>query len=346
LQIAAIFSASRAFVAVPMHMGEAIMTILAPWCMERTAHFKRHLGQTGRALLPTLALRKNPLRTGYRTSMSANARLAMVVLITLGSVYASPGVAQSQTGEAEATNPQVQGQQPRLTFDVAAIHPSKPAVSGGGIKPLPNGTGYIVQNMTVKSMMTVIYRIPPGRIQGGPDWFSTAAFDLEAKADRAYGLDDLHTMFKNLLADRFGLKFHTETKQGPVYELMVDRSGVTMKADGDVGNLNIPIIPSGPAEFVGTKVPIAYLCWFLGQQMQIDPRPVIDKTGLTQVYDFTLDFMPELPPGVSIDALPPEMQNRPTILDAVREQLGLRLESGRGPVENYLIDHVDKPSEN
>jgi uncharacterized protein (TIGR03435 family) len=133
----------------------------------------------------------------------------------------------------------VQGQQPRLTFDVAAIHLSKPAVRGGGIKPLPNGTGYIVQNMTVKSMITVIYRIPPGRIQGGPDWFSTVAFDLEAKADRAYGLDDLHTMFKNLLADRFGLKFHTETKQGPVYELMIDRSGVKMKADGDVGNLNI-----------------------------------------------------------------------------------------------------------
>ena len=194
--------------------------------------------------------------------------------------------------------------------------------------------------------MTVIYRISPGRIQGGPDWFSTAVFDLEAKADRAYGLDDLHTMFKNLLADRFGLKFHTETKQGPVYELMVDRSGAKMKADGDVGNLNIPIIPSGPGEFVGTKVPIAYLCWFLGQQMQNDPRPVIDRTGLTQVYDFTFNFMPELPPGVSIDALPPEMQNRPTIMDALREQLGLRLGTRKGPVENYVIDHVDKPSEN
>ena len=179
--------------------------------------------------------------------------------------------------------------------------------------------------------MTVIYRISPGRIQGGPDWFSTAVFDLEAKADRAYGLDDLHTMFKNLLADRFGLKFHTETKQGPVYELMVDRSGAKMKADGDVGNLNIPIIPSGPGEFVGTKVPIAYLCWFLGQQMQNDPRPVIDRTGLTQVYDFTFNFMPELPPGVSIDALPPEMQNRPTIMDALREQLGLRLGNTEGP---------------
>jgi uncharacterized protein (TIGR03435 family) len=268
----------------------------------------------------------------------------VVVLITLAAVCPASGVGQSQAGGTEAAD--VQKEQPRLTFDVAAIHPSNPGVRGGGIKPLPNGTGYVVQNMTVKSMMTVIYRIPPGRIQGGPDWFNSAAFDLEAKADRAYGLEDLHTMFKNLLADRFGLRFHTETKQGPVYELMVDGSGMKMKADGDVGNLNIPIMPSGPAEFVGTKVPMAYLCWFLGQQMQSDSRPVIDKTGLTQVYDFTLKFMPELPPGVSVDALPPELQNRPAIQDALREQLGLRLESGKGPVENYVIEHVEKPSEN
>jgi uncharacterized protein (TIGR03435 family) len=326
------------------------MTILASWRSDWTATFERYRWQKSvvvvLAPLLMLALRKNRAHTRYRPSLSATALLAAAVLITLRPVYAAPGAPQSQTGETEATSPQVRGQQSRLTFDVAAIHPSKPEVSGGGIKPLPNGTGYIVQNMTVKSMMTVIYRIPRGRIQGGPDWFSTAGFDVEAKADRAYGLDDLHTMFKNLLADRFGLKFHTETKQGSVYELIVDRSGVKMKADGDTGNLNIPIIPNGPAEFVGTKVPIGYLCWFLGQQMRSDPRPVIDKTGLTQVYDFTLEFMPELPPDVSIDALPPEMQNRPTIQDALREQLGLRLESGKGPVDDYVIDHVEKPSEN
>lgn len=272
-------------------------------------------------------------------------RLALAVFI-LAAISAIPIFAQSQTTETETTNPRDQGQQSRLTFDVAAIHPSNPGGVGGGIKPLPNGTGYIVQNMTVKSMMTVIYRISAGRIQGGHDWFGTAAFDLEAKADRAYGLDDLHTMFKNMLADRFGLKFHTETKQGPVYDLMVDKSGVKMKPDGDLGNLNIPITPNGPAEFVGTKVPLSYLCWFLEQQMQSDQRPVIDKTGLTQVYDFTLAFMPELPPGVSTEALPPEIQNRPRIQDALVEQLGLRLESAKGPVESYVIDHVEKPSEN
>jgi uncharacterized protein (TIGR03435 family) len=233
-----------------------------------------------------------------------------------------------------------------LTFEVAAIHPSPSGVRGGGIKPLPNGTGYIAQNMTVKAMMGLMYRIPARQITGGPDWFATQPFDVDAKADRSYSLDDLHTMFKNLLADRFGLKFHIETKEGPVYRLVVDKSRIKMKADGPVGDLKIPIIPQGPGEFVGTKVPMEYLCWFLGQQVRSDPRPVIDETGLTGVYDFTLSFAPELPPDVAIDSLPPELQNRPTLPDAVQEQLGLRLVPAKGPVDNYVIDRVDKPSEN
>ena len=239
-----------------------------------------------------------------------------------------------------------QAPQSRLTFEVAAIHPSKPGQRGGGIKPMPNGTGYIVRNMTVKGMMSVVYRIPARQIQGGPDWFSTEPFDVEAKTDGTYNLDDLHTMFKNLLAERFGLKFHSETRQGPVYDLVVDKSGVKMKPDGDVGNLKIPIVPSGPGKFTGTKVPMSYLSWFLGQVTRSDPRPVIDKTGLTHVYDFTLQFMPELPQGVSRSDLPPEMQNLPMLFDAVQEQLGLKLERAKGPVEHYVIDHANEPSAN
>ncbi len=239
-----------------------------------------------------------------------------------------------------------QSSQPRLTFDVVAIHPSPPDVRGGMVKPLPKGTGYTVENMTVKTMMSVIYRIPGSQISGGPDWLSTDHFDVQAKSDQSYGLDDLHTMFKNLLADRFGLKFHTETKEGPVYELFADRPGIKMKLAGTAGDLNIPISQVGPGQFVGVKVPIPYLCWFLGQQTPGDPRPVIDKTGLTQLYDFTLKFVPELPPGVSADSLPPEFQNLPDLRDAVQEQLGLKLVPAKGPVQYYVIDHIDKPSEN
>jgi len=234
-----------------------------------------------------------------------------------------------------------------LTFDVAAIHPSQPGARGGMVKPLPNGTGYLVENMTVKTMMSVMFRIPARQITGGPDWFSTQPFDVQAKADRSYSLDDLHTMFENLLADRFGLKFHIETKEGPVYDLIVDKPGVKMKDAGSVGDLNIPIRPTGPGQFAGDKVPMHYLCWFLGQIMADDPRPVIDKTGLTDVYDFTLKFAPEMPPGAaSSDNIPPEIRNLPVLRDALEEQLGREVVPTIGPVEYYVIDRVDQPSQN
>ena len=239
-----------------------------------------------------------------------------------------------------------QQQAPRLTFDVAAIHPAQPGSDRGIIKPLPGGNGYTVQNISVKTMMSVIYRIPARQIIGGPDWFSTATFNIDAKTDGTYTIDDLHTMLKNLLADRFGLKFHTEKKEGPVYALAIDKSGMKMRADGNESGLEIPIVRQTPSKWIGTKVPMEYLCWFIGQQMRKDPRPVVDKTGLTQAYSFTLSFAPELPPGLTREDLLPELQDMPTIYDAVREQLGLKLEPAKGLVDNYVIDKVNQPSAN
>lgn len=239
-----------------------------------------------------------------------------------------------------------QAPQTDLSFGVIAIHRSAPGTRGGFIKPMPNGTGYLVQNFTVKGMMSVIYRVPARQISGGPDWLNTENFDVEARADEAHNIEELHTMFKKMLADRFGLKFHIDMKPGAVYELVVDKAGVKMKVDPAGGSVNIPIMPDGPGRFAGTRVPMEYLCWFLGQQMRNNPRPVIDKTGLTGVYDFTLAFTPDFPPGASIDSLPPELQKLPALQDAVEEQLGLKLVPAKGPVPNYVIDQVNEPSAN
>jgi len=261
-------------------------------------------------------------------------RCSSVILFIASVLLTSPAITPGQTPH------------PRLTFDVAAIHPAKPGSDLGYIKPSPGGDGYIVENISVKMMMAVIYRIPARQISGGPDWFTTATFNVEAKADGKYSVEDLHTMYKNLLADRFGLKFHTESNPGPVYELVVDKADVNMKADGAVTPPVIPINMQRPSHFVGIKVPMEYLCWFLGQQMRNDARPVIDKTGLTQVYDFELAFSPELPPGLTKEDLVPELQNLPSLFDAVREQLGLRLVPAKGQVPTYVVDHVDQPSAN
>lgn len=233
----------------------------------------------------------------------------------------------------------------RLTFDVAAIHPTQPGSDRGIIKPLPGGNGYMVENMTVKMMMSTVYRVPMRQITGGPDWFSTATFSVEAKSEGTFDLEQLHTMFQNLLADRFGLRFHIKTKEGEIYALVLDKSGPKMKPDGNVSDLNIPIVRQTPSKWVGTKVSMQYLCLFITQQLRYDPRPIVDKTGLNQVYDFTLEFAPELPPGLTKEDLLPELQNMPTITEAVR-QLGLRLEPQKGPMAEYVIDQVQKPSEN
>jgi uncharacterized protein (TIGR03435 family) len=88
------------------------------------------------------------------------------------------------------------------------------------------------------------------------------------------------------------------------------------------------------------------LCFTLGSFLQNNERPVIDKTGLTGYYDFTLSFLPELPPGFDKEKLPPEMLPRPSLFDAVRSQLGLKLEATKGPVEYYAVEHIEKPEAN
>jgi uncharacterized protein (TIGR03435 family) len=234
----------------------------------------------------------------------------------------------------------------RLTFEVAAIRPTPPDARYGGIKPMPAGDGYLVQNMAVKTMISLMYKVPGRQIKGGPDWLDTSHFDIEAKADHAYNIDDLHTMFQNLLADRFNLKFHIETKEGPVYALMLDKSGSKMKINDSAQDFKIPILPGPNNVFVGTRVPMKYFCWFLSNQVTADERAVIDRTGLDKNYDFTLSFLPELPPDVPKENLPQGLLDRPSLFDALKEQLGLKLQPEKGPVEYYVIDHVEKPSEN
>lgn len=234
----------------------------------------------------------------------------------------------------------------RLTFEVASIKPAKPGGRGGRIKPMPGGQEYTAQNVPMKLIISLMYKVPIRQITGGPGWLDTDFYNIEAKADHPYSIDDLHVMFQNLLADEFKLKFHKEIKEGPVYALMVDKSGSKMKVNESAQNFEIPIGGGKNGVITGTRVPMQYFTWWLGQVLQRDERPVIDKTGLDKNYDFTLAFAPELPPNFPKENIPPELLDRPTIFDALKQQLGLKLEAQKGPVEYYVIDHVEKPAEN
>ncbi len=236
--------------------------------------------------------------------------------------------------------------QTRLTFEVASIKPAKPGGRGGGIKALPGGQEYTATNVPVKLIIGLMYKVPLRQITGGPGWIESDPYDIEAKADHSYNLDDLHTMFQNLLVDEFKLKFHKETKEGPVYVLTVDKGGSKMKANDSPQDFEIPIQGSRGGVTIGKRVPMQYFCWWLGQILQRDERPVIDRTGLDKNYDFTLAFLPELPPGFNKDNLPPEMLDRPSIFDALKQQLGLKLDAQKGPVEFFVIDSIERPAAN
>ncbi len=234
----------------------------------------------------------------------------------------------------------------RLTFEVASIKPVKPGTRGGGIKPKPSGQGYIAAGVPVRLMINLMYKVPLKQITGGPAWLDTDLWDIEAKADRSYNLDDLHTMFQNLLSDEFKLKFHKEAREGQVFALIVDKSGLKMKVNESPQDYEIPIRGGKDGVTIGKRVPIQYLCYWLAQILRDDGRPVIDKTGLDKNYDFTLSFLQELPPNILKENLPPAFLDRPFIFAALREQLGLKLDPRKGPVEFYVIDHVEKPASN
>ncbi len=239
-----------------------------------------------------------------------------------------------------------QANSPRLEFEVASIKPSRPGAQGAMIRPMPGGQTYLATNVPVRLMIKLMYHLTDQQISGGPGWLDTDEFDVHAKADHSHSLEELHVMFQNLLVGRFKLQFHKETKELPAYVRVVDKSGSKLKLNDGPDPFDVPVKGSGFGKFEATHCSMSYLSWFVAGQWNIE-KPVFDKTGLEGFYDFKLEFTPELPenlPQEVRDRLPPA--NGPDLLTALRQQLGLKLESRKMPVEVMVIDHAEKPSEN
>jgi uncharacterized protein (TIGR03435 family) len=237
-----------------------------------------------------------------------------------------------------------------LQFEVASLKPSQPGGRGGGIRPTPGGERYVASNIPLKLLITVAYRIRADQVVGGPAWIGTDLYDINAKAERPSSIEALHLMLQNLLAERFKLQFHRETKVLPIYALMVDKGGAKLQPD-EAQSAGDPWIDNTVDHFPqmtmhGKFVPMDYFAWRLS--MMLD-RPVLDQTKLTGGYDFELKFTRELPPGTPEGALingAPIDTSGPTIFEAIRQQLGLKLERQKGPVDIMVLDHAERPVEN
>jgi uncharacterized protein (TIGR03435 family) len=205
--------------------------------------------------------------------------------------------------------------------------------------------GYIkAVNVTLKALLEVAYDVPDTRMFGGPAWTATDKFDLEAKSSDEvdkqlaaltpdHGKQTKRQMLQALLADRFKLTAHTETREMPIYALVVAKGGSKLGKSSISG----ATLSGGKGQITiqgadDTLAILAYeLSWRLG-------RPVIDQTGLEGRYKLTLKW--------TEDDVASSAADGPSLFTAIQEQLGLRLEPAKGPVPVLVIDHAEKPSEN
>ena len=279
------------------------------------------------------------------------------LLLTLG-VLAGATPADAQSPEAD-----------RPAFEVATVRENTSSETRRRIEVLPSGQFNAI-NMTLREIVSIAYPTDGGRFRhanqlvGGPGWFESARFDIVAKTDARGGdtnkpgftataadreaVERVRLMMRQLLAERFKLRVRQEIRQLPIYELVV------LKRTGELGpNLKRSTVDC-MEEWKEQGMPDArnLACGSIqgarvgrmtGYAAEIGPlvrdlydwsgRPVVDRTGLTGRFDFTLNWAPE----GSTDT------EAPSIFTAVQEQLGLKLEPARGPVDVLVIDSVERP---
>ncbi len=227
------------------------------------------------------------------------------------------------------------GAQTQPSFEAAAIHPDTVG-AGPGTGFDFNGASLRITNATVQYLIRSAFRVQSDQIVGGPAWLDSDRYDIDAKTGGTEKISPelFRTMLQNLLADRFGLKTHRETRQMTVFVLVADKGGTRLREDTESGGNRLNTDrAAGKAVLTGTRVSMEQFSGYIGDKLS---RVVIDKTELKGVYDFTLEWDPEQAPG----------ETGPSMFTGLREQLGLRLESQKIPVDVLVIDSVAKPSEN
>lgn len=235
-------------------------------------------------------------------------------------------------------------------FDVVSIKRNTTSSSFAANPPLKGGRIRFT-NVTLKDMLSVAYPVDELHMYGGPAWIDNEHYDVEATTTELSASDDrYHQMLQAMLADRFRLTLHRESKQEPIYALVIGKKGLAAKATpSGACSVIAPGTEPQPGqtpcskctsqsrthlECVGmTTARLAYILSF------ISGRPVVDQTGYGGRFNINFDFTP----GDTV-ASNPDLP--PSIFDALQQHTGLRLQPRRGPVEVLVIDHVEKPSEN
>ena len=235
-------------------------------------------------------------------------------------------------------------------FEVATIKPTKEGTPFT-IHPTASGT-LIANNASLAYLIKFAYEVHPRQITKGPAWLDSDNYDLTAKPDKEGmpSLKQMRMMVRKLLADRFQLSFHTEKKELPVYAITVAKTGAKLSKNESNPNGN-PGYGGGPAGMRVINSTIAEFAGFvLNEALE---QPVVDQTGFGATrYDFVLKWTPDAAqtqPGGPFAGARPAAESAdapPDIFAAMQQQLGLKLESTKAPVDVMVIDRVERPSDN
>jgi uncharacterized protein (TIGR03435 family) len=315
--------------------------------------------------------------------LAAAATAALAMPLSIGLMNAAEGRAQSSPAPNTAS------------FEVASIKPTKPGSPGMYIRIQPGGR-FSANGITMKMLMQEAYGVKEAQIAQAPPWFDSEHFDIEAKPDESVGAeidklppdqrkDKIMQMIQSLFVERLKLTLGHETRELPVYELVVAKNGPKFHESIYKPPEKLPDAPPSPPAKDGraqrpgmmmagpTKdgrpqgqgimmtgrgnLTVAYcgLDMFSTVLSRIVGRIVLDKTGLAGKYDFKLQWTPDEsqgppipggPPNGLNGATPPPESTGPSLFTAIQEQLGLKLQSEKAPVDVLVIEHVEKPSEN
>jgi uncharacterized protein (TIGR03435 family) len=236
-------------------------------------------------------------------------------------------------------------------FTVATIKPSRPDAPRGGYGF--RGQDVTTTNVTVNWLIKLAYNMHARQISGGPAWLDSEKYDIVGRPDTPGqpSRDQMKLMIQKLLADRFQLKFHTEKRELPVYAMVVLKTGskITVSTGDPHAFPGIGFVQGpGVLSLVGRNTGLDGVA--NGLQSNILDKPVVNQTGLTGRYDFTLRFTPDPTQVANFGALASanaaDLDAPPDIFTAFQQQLGLKLQSTRAAVDVVVIEKIERPSPN
>jgi uncharacterized protein (TIGR03435 family) len=254
------------------------------------------------------------MRFSVRRTTPTSCSVTLILGLLIGLLASAPTLSQSLATPANAP-----------AFQSVSITPSQSAKPFARINTqegTANFTGYSLQEL-----IQYAYGVTDRQILGAPDWFASAKYDINAKVpgSNAFTFEQIRKCVEALLATQFNLEFHREKRLIPVYELVVAAEGLKLEGPQFSGpHQSRIVVTSGHVEASGVDMPA--FARDLGSQTG---NVVVDKTGITASYDFTLDWTPSKDQATSIS-------------EALEQQLGLQLNPTTGPVELFVIDRVEK----